>query len=167
MRRCIENERYFRKIKSDPAATFLDWENDNFTKTGTSIITVRGRRACKALGVGLKLEGSLLLIKVNGSEKKTGAAIEIGYYLTEKVVRPQKIEKLLSKEKHGSTFAILEKNLVPNKLLTEAKTTRSDAFFRFPVAARADVLPTLANIQQWYRRPGTMCQRCDKYTEST
>jgi hypothetical protein len=47
-----------------------------------STITARARRACKALNLGRKLEGSLLVIKVNGSEKKTDASIGISRYLS-------------------------------------------------------------------------------------
>jgi hypothetical protein len=39
----------------------------------------------------------------------------------------------LEKEKHGATFATLENNLMSNRILTDTKTTRSDAFFRFTV----------------------------------
>jgi hypothetical protein len=118
MMQCIEDKRCFKKRKSDPAATFLDWENNGFTGTDTSNITVRARRACKALNVGLKLEGLLRVIKANGSEKQTDAAVGIGHYLTQKIVRPQKFEKLMSKEKHGATFVTLENNLLSNKMLT-------------------------------------------------
>jgi hypothetical protein len=169
MGQCIEDERCFREPRSDPAALFLEWEDDGFTRTGTSTIIVRARRASKALGVGLKRKGSLLVIKSNRS-KKTDAVMGIRRYLTQKVARPQKFQKfkkLMSKIKHGAIFAILENNLVSNKMLTDAKTMRSDAFFRFTVAARADVLPTSANVQQWYRQPRTVCQRCNKHTERT
>jgi hypothetical protein len=53
----------------------------------------------------------------------------------------------LRKEKHGVTFATFENNLISNRILTNAKTTRSDAFFRLAVAARADILPTPPNIE--------------------
>jgi hypothetical protein len=97
--------------------------------------------------VELKLEGAFIVIKANGSEKKTNCAVDICRYLTQKAIQLRKIETLLRKEKHGATFTTLEDNLVSNKMFTDAKTMKSDAFFRFIVAARADVLPTLANIQ--------------------
>jgi hypothetical protein len=117
--------------------------------------------------VGLKREGSLLLIKANGSEKKIDAAIDMGCCLTEKVIRRPKLEKLSRKEKHGAIFVILKTNLVSNKMLRDTKTTRSDAYFRFMVAAGADLLPPPANIQQSYQRPRTIYRRCDKSTERT
>jgi hypothetical protein len=78
-------------------------------------------------------------------------AVGIGRYLIQKVIRSQKFERLLRKEKYGAIFATLENNLVSNKMLTDAKTTKSDAFFRFTMAARANVLPISANIEQWYQ----------------
>jgi hypothetical protein len=84
--------------------------------------------------MGLKPERSLLVINAHRSEK-TNAAVEIGRYLTEKIVTPQKFEKLISKEKHGATLPTFENNLVSREMLTDAKTTRSDAFFKFTVIA--------------------------------
>jgi hypothetical protein len=98
--------------------------------------------------VKLKLEDRLLIIKTEESKKKINSAVGIGRFLTQKVVRRRKIESLLGKLKHGATFATLKNNQISNKILTDAKTMRSDAFFRFTVAARANVLPTLPNIQQ-------------------
>jgi hypothetical protein len=97
--------------------------------------------------VELKLEGAFMVIKANGSERKTNSAVGIGRYLSQKAMRPEKIETLLRKEKHGATFATLEDNPVSNEMLIDARTMKSDAFFRFTVAARADVLPTPAKIQ--------------------
>jgi hypothetical protein len=162
MRQCIEDQRCLRKIKSDPDAIFMDSEDDGFIRTGTSIITVRARMACKALNMRLKLERSLLVIKANASKQKTHATVGIGRYLTQKNASPQTFEKLMSQEKHGVTFAILKNNIVSNKMLTDAKTIRSDAFFRLTGAARADFLPAPANIEQ-YQRLRTMCERCDKH----
>jgi hypothetical protein len=82
-------------------------------------------------------------------------------------LRAQKIDKLMSKEKHGAIFATLDNILMSNKMLTDAKTIISHAFFRFARAARVDALPTPANIQQSYEQSRTMCQRCDKHTEPT
>jgi hypothetical protein len=124
MRRCIEDEHYFRKITSDRAAIFLDCKDDGVTRTGMSIITVSERRVCRALSVRVKLEEPLLMIKVNASEKKTDALGGIRRYLTKKIIRPQKFEKLMSKEKHGTTCATLQNNRMSNKMLTDAKITR-------------------------------------------
>jgi shikimate kinase len=148
MRQFTEDEREFRRIETDVNAQFLDWKERKGASTGTSIIIEKTRRACKNQDVRLKLEGAFMVIKANVSEKKTNSAVGIGRYLTQKVMRPRKIEILLKKEKHGTTFTILEDNLISNEMLTDAKTTKSDLFFRFTVAARADILLISANIQQ-------------------
>jgi hypothetical protein len=77
-------------------------------------------------------------------------------------VQSSKIEILPRKEKHGATFAKLEDNLVSDKMLTNARTMKSDAFLRFTVAAKADILSRPANIPQWYHQPRTNCQRCNR-----
>jgi hypothetical protein len=87
-----------------------------------------------------------MVIKTNGSKKKTNFTVGVGHYLTQKVVQSRKIETFLRKEKYGATFATLEDNLVTNKMLTGAKIMKSDAFFRLTVAAMADILAAPANI---------------------
>jgi hypothetical protein len=167
MRKFIEDERRFRGIQSDPDAPFLDWGEDGSTRSGTSTIIARTRGACKRLDVKLKLKDRSLIIKAEESEMKTNSAVGIGRFLTQKVIRPQKIKSLLEKEKHGATFETLKDNQMSNKILTDAKTMKSDAFFRFRVAARADILPTPANIQQWYNQPRTGCARCEAESKPT
>jgi hypothetical protein len=93
-----------------------------------------------------------MVIRANGSKKKTNCVVDIGRYLTQKVVRPRKIETLLKKEKHGITFAVLKDNLISNKILIGARTMKSDIFFRLTIAARANVLSTSVNTQQWYHQ---------------
>jgi hypothetical protein len=73
----------------------------------------------------------------------------------------------MEKEKHGATFATLENNPVSNGMLTDAKTTRSNAFFRFMVAAKADLLLTPANVEQWYRKPSSSCHKCESEARPT
>jgi hypothetical protein len=89
-------------------------------------------------------------------------AVRIDPDLTQKILRPYTVEKLSMKEKHGATFVTLENNRVPNRILTDAKTTRSHAFSRFTVAAIANILLTPANIEQWYHCPKPSWQRCEK-----
>jgi hypothetical protein len=96
--------------------------------------------------VGLKLEEAFMVIKANGSEKKANPAVGICRYLISKIVPPREIEALLTKEKHGATFATLEDNLVSNKTLTNAMTMRPDVFFRFTIAAKSDIRLTPPNI---------------------
>jgi hypothetical protein len=110
----------------------------------------------------LKLEGASMVIKAHGSEKKANSAVGIDRYLTEEVVRLQKIKILLRNEKHRAIFAALEENLGSNEMLTDAKTMTSHTFFRFTIAARADVLPIPTKVQQRYHQPKTNRQRCNR-----
>jgi hypothetical protein len=116
--------------------------------------------------VELKLEGAFMIIKANGL-KKINSAIAVRYYLTQKAVRARKIETLLRKEKHEATFATLESSLVLNKMITHARTRKSNAFFRFTIAVKANVLPIRANIQQLYHQPQTNCQKYNRDAEPT
>jgi hypothetical protein len=150
MRQFIKDKREFRRIETGPNAQLLDWKEGKGASTETSTIIEKTRRACKNQDMALKLEGAFMVIKAKGSEKKTNSAIGIGRYITPKVVPPRKIEILLRKEKHGETFTTLEDNLISNKRLTDPRTMKSDAFFRFTIAATADFLLIPANIQQWY-----------------
>jgi hypothetical protein len=167
MREFIKDERRYRRIIQCPDAQFLDWGEEVQSNIGTSTIIVKTRKACEKLGVTLKLGEGRMMIKTKGSEFKKVTVTNIGRFLTQKVIRPQKITSLLQKEKHGATFETLKDNKISNKMLTDAKTTKSDAFFRFTVAARADVLPTPANIQQWLNQPRTNCHRCTRELKPT
>jgi hypothetical protein len=97
------------------------------------------RRARKNQDVELKLEGACMVIKANGSEVKISPAVGLGRYLAQKFMRSRKIETLMRKEKYEAVFATLEDNIASNEMVTDEKTMRSDAFFRFTIAARADV----------------------------
>jgi hypothetical protein len=147
MRQFIEDEREFRRIETDPNAQLLDWKEGKGANTGTSTIIEKTGRTCKNQNVDLKLEGVFMVIKANGTEKKINYAVGISRYLTQKVVRPRKIEALLRKDKHEATFATPEDNLLSNTMLINASTMKSDAFFRLTVVARTDRLPIPANIQ--------------------
>jgi hypothetical protein len=82
-------------------------------------------------------------------------------------VRPRKIDTILRKEKYEATFATLEGNIESNEMVIETRTVKSDLVFRLTIAARADALPTLANIQQWYHPPRTNCQKCNRNLQPT
>jgi hypothetical protein len=107
MKQFIEDERIFRHIKQDPDAKFFNWKDEDLAKSRTSTFIGRIRRACRKLSVKLKLEDRQLVIKINESEMKTKLAAGIGRFLTQKVIRPRKIESLLRKEKYGATFTTL------------------------------------------------------------
>jgi hypothetical protein len=138
MRQFIEYERLFKRIEEDPNAPFLNWKEETaaLTRSEKATIIVKARDACKKLDVMMRLESPWLVFRADGLEKKTNSAVGIDRYLTEKVLRLRSFRKLLDKENHGPTFALLEDNLVSNRILIDARTTRSDAFFRFVVAQR-------------------------------
>jgi hypothetical protein len=87
-----------------------------------------------------------MVVKTRGSEIKPSIAASIRRFLTQKPVQRQTIASFLSKEKYRAKFETLKENMVSKKMLTDAKITKSDTFFRFTVEARADVLRTSANI---------------------
>jgi hypothetical protein len=149
MTQFTEDEREFRRIETDAHAQFLDWKEGKDASKGTSTIIEKTRRVYKNQYVGLKLQGGFMVIKADGSQKKTTSAVGIGRDLTQKIARPWKIEIILRKEKDRATFATLEDNLASDEMFTGASTMKSDTFFRFTIATRADALPTPANIQQW------------------
>jgi phage terminase large subunit GpA-like protein len=107
MKQFIEDERIFQHIEQDPDAQFFNWKDEDLAKSRISTIIGRIRRACRELSVKLKLEGRQLVIRTTESEMKTKLAAGIGRFLTQKVIRPRKIESLLRKEKHGATFTTL------------------------------------------------------------
>jgi hypothetical protein len=158
----IENERGFRRTETSPNAQFLDGKEGNNPSRGMSTIVKKPRRACKNQDVKLKLQGAFIVIKGNEPEKKRNAAVAISRYLTQKIMRSWKIDTLLRKEKYKAIFATLKHNLASNKMLSHEKIIKSDAFVRLTVAARADVLPRLANTQQWYHQFRTKCQKCNR-----
>jgi hypothetical protein len=70
-------------------------------------------------------------------------------------------QKITTHELKGASFPTLRKNDCSNRFLRNIFTHRSDAFFRFAVAGRADFLPTPANIHRWYNLEDENCHRCD------
>jgi hypothetical protein len=71
------------------------------------------------------------------SEIKTKTAVGIGRFLTQKLVRAKKIEKLVEHKVHGASFTTLKDNDndTSNAMLTDIYTRRSDAFYRFTVSS--------------------------------
>jgi hypothetical protein len=161
-RKFIEDEREYKHIARDPGAPFLDWAHEGFTRGAATTIAERARRACFNLHIDLKIREDCVVIRSEESTYEIKSAVGLGHVLTHKVLRPQLFKKLISKEKHGATFATLEKNECSNKILIDLRSKKSDAFFRFTVAARADVLPSPANIERWYHKPHEGCYQCHK-----
>jgi hypothetical protein len=149
-----------RGIDEDAEGRFLKWQNEG-GGDGTASLIARARTTCKQLDITLKIEGEELRVTKEALELKTKTAVGIGRFLTQKIVRPAKFNKLMTHAVHGASFVTLKANEVSNGILTNVYTKRSDAFFRYVVVARADCLPTPANIARWFPgRPATGCRHC-------
>jgi hypothetical protein len=85
-------------------------------------------------------------MKTGESEFKTKTMVDVSRFLTQKIVRMEKIEKLIKHEVHGASFTTFKKNEISNLILTNIYTRRSYTFFHFVVIGRADCLPTLTNL---------------------
>jgi hypothetical protein len=77
-----------------------------------------------------------MIIKSGESELKTNTAVGIGRFLTQKLVRVKKFEKLIQHKLHGAGYATLQNNESSNAILTDVYTRRSDAYYRFTVVGR-------------------------------
>jgi hypothetical protein len=161
MRQFIEDERKFRRIEIEEASQFLNWSEEH-GRSGTSTIVEKTRRSCRNLEVEMKLRGEEVMLKNKGSECITRTAAGIGHFLTQKIVRPRRQNNLTKYQVHGAAYVTLEDNVNSNKILRDIFTTRSDAFFRFVVAGRADCLPTPANVQRWFNKERSNCEICEE-----
>jgi hypothetical protein len=162
MQKFLEDERSFRQIPIDEDGSYFNWQYDGYQRSGTSSIIARAREAARNLHVTLKLKDEVVQMKTHDTPLEERLAEGLGRFLTQKVIRPQIFNSLMTKLKHGATFATLEDNDCSNKILTDVKSFRSDAFFRFTVAARADCLPTPANVSQWLNKDiSANCFKCE------
>jgi hypothetical protein len=167
MRWFAENERQHRCIGEDMEADFLNWK-DEIGEKGTASLTVRTRRTCKQLKIGLKVNEDELIVKTEESEFKTRTAVGVGRFLTQKVIRPAKFKKLVEHEVHGASYVTLKGNETSNSILTNIYTRKSDAFFRFVVVGRADCLPTPVNLRRWFGDDREeRCTRCGNERQQT
>jgi hypothetical protein len=162
MRQFTEDERIFRRIEEDTRSTFLNWKARRNERSGTSSIIARTRKACKELGVSLNFEGmDGIRISGQGSSETFLMASGLGHFLTQKVIRPRLLNSLVNGHpQHGAAFCTLKDDNVSNKLLIDINSRRTDAFYRFLVAGRADCLPTPANVSKWFRQPKPECKHC-------
>jgi hypothetical protein len=110
---------------------------------------------------GLKLIEDEMIVKTEEFGLETTTAVVIGRFLTQKVIRPKKIDMLIEHQHHGASSTTLKGNEISNWMLAKISTRRSDGFFRFVVVGRADYLPTPANSQPWFHdRRDENCRRC-------
>jgi hypothetical protein len=72
--------------------------------------------------VGLKLVGEEMIVRSRELELKTKTAVGIGRFLTQKIVRGKKFEKLIEHEVHGASFTTLKDNKVSNVMLANVYT---------------------------------------------
>jgi hypothetical protein len=165
-----EEERRIRHIAVDEDSMFMNWK-DGPERNGTACLAIRTRQACKDMNVGLKTLENGIAIKANGLVYETTSADGIGRFLTQKVLRPAKFERLIGHPVHGASFTTLKGNAVSNEALTDIYTSKSDAFFRFLVVGRADKLPTPVNLHRWFRgehaQELTHCMRCGQDKKPT
>jgi hypothetical protein len=95
-------------------------------------------------------------------ELKTTTAVGIGRFLIQKLIKGNKIKKLIQQEVHEASFTTLKNNEISNAMLTNIYTRKSDAFFPFVVVGPADLLPTPVNLQRWFNDRGDgNCRRCN------
>jgi hypothetical protein len=106
-------------------------------------------------------------MKSDVSEYKTKTVAGIGRFLTQAIVRPRRQADLSSKQLHGAAFSTVKDSEYSSKILRDIDARRSNAFFRFGVAGRADCFPTLANIQRWINKDRENCAICGEERKST
>jgi hypothetical protein len=148
MQQLTEDERIYRRVENDPGESFLNWRDEHGMR-GTTSLAARTRKTCQALNIRLKLEAEEIFVRTDTSKYKTKIAVGISRFLTQKVIWPRKLNSLLRYEVHGASLAELRGNEVLNTILINVHTRRTDAFFRYFVAARTDCLPTSVNIGRW------------------
>jgi hypothetical protein len=147
MTQVAEDERLMRGIEEDTEGRLLKWRNGR-SRDGTASLTAGTRTTCEHLGINLKIEGDEMIVKNEALEYKTKTAVGLGRFLTQKIVRPAKQNKLTSHEVHGASYVTLKGNEVSNGIPTNVYSKGSDAFFRYVVVARADCLPTPVNVSR-------------------
>jgi hypothetical protein len=150
MREMSEEERVFRRIEIDEESSFLNWREESGER-GTASLVSRTRETCKKMKIKLKIVGNEMIVGREGSEMKTKTAAGVGHFLTQKIIRTDKIEELMKLEVHGASYETLRNNEMSNGMLTNIHTRRSDAFFRFVIMGRTDCLPTPINLQRWFK----------------
>jgi ribosomal protein L27 len=104
MRWFAESERQYRIIGDDRNAQFLNWKKEEGRREkGTGTIIARTRNTCYKLDISLKMNDDETIIMSGESEVKTKTVVGVGNFLTQKVVRAKKHEKLVQFEVHGAS----------------------------------------------------------------
>jgi hypothetical protein len=137
MREMSEGERIFRNGGVDEESKFVNWKEEK-GGPGTASLVSRTRDTCKKMNSRMKIIDNEMIVGREESEMKTKTAAAVGHFLTQKIIRTDKIEHLMKHEVHGASYETLRTNEMSNGMLTTLSTRRSDAFFRFVVVGRAD-----------------------------
>jgi hypothetical protein len=128
MRSCANSERKVRCIEEDGNSNFLNWREVQ-GESGTAALVATTRETCRKMNLRLNITVEGMYLGKDESELKTRSAAGIGRFLTQKIIRSEKYEKLIQHEVHGARFTTLKQNEVSNAMLTNIYTRRSDAFF--------------------------------------
>jgi hypothetical protein len=166
----IKSESRFRRISPEEETNtqFLNWKNDENGAETSSFIT-NTRRAVKRLQVHIQFTQNEVIIGNSEKEIATNSPRKIGDFLTQKIIRPTLTQKMIAHPDKGASFSTLENSKWSNKFLRNTYSQRSNAFYRFAIAARTHSLPTLANISKWYPAEtiDDTCHRCNLSQKST
>jgi hypothetical protein len=117
MRWFAESEREFRCIGVDEESKFLNWRHES-GEPGTGSLVARTRKACQKMGIGLKLMEDEMIVNSEEFERETKTAVGIDRFLTQKVIRPKKIDKLIKHQHHGASYTTLKGNEVSTAMPT-------------------------------------------------
>jgi ureidoglycolate hydrolase len=96
----------------------------------------------------LKLIKDKMVLKGQELEYNSKTAVSVGRFRAQKILGPDKIEKLIQHPCHGGSFITLKSNEGSNSIMTDTSTRGTDAFLHFMKVGRADYLPTPDNIQK-------------------
>jgi hypothetical protein len=144
----INNERVFRHIPvaTDNTSQFLNWKNIK-GNAGTASFISKARKAVKKLGIQFLIEDEGLTIRKSELMIKPQSPSNIGRFLTQKIIRPALSQKMMDHPLKGASFRTLENNQCSNKFIRNTFSRRSDAFFRFAIAARTDTLHSTYTVK--------------------
>jgi hypothetical protein len=81
---------------------------------GTGSIIARTRNTCYKMEVSLKMNDDEMTITSGESELKIKTATGIGCFMTEKLIRVKKFEKLIQHPVHGASHTTLRSNVSSN-----------------------------------------------------
>jgi hypothetical protein len=99
-------------------------------------------------------------MKWTPKKDKTGG---FGRFLTQKLIKPNEIEKLIQHDVHGANLTALKNNEVSNAMPMNIYRRRANAFSRFVVVGGADLLSTPLNLQRWSNdRRDDNCRKCNR-----